>query len=123
MHIAKQELVSMIPVLMLELTPDDIVIDMCAAPGSKSLQALEMIGTKGLLLANELDAQRSYMLANQVMKSLVPNVIITNDDVLNLKTFNNTFTKVICDVPCSGDGTIRKNRRRASPGVRHNRAD
>lgn len=57
--ISRQELVSMLPPLMLNISKGDFVLDMCAAPGSKTKQISEMIGCTGLLVANELEYSRT----------------------------------------------------------------
>ncbi|KAF7684574.1 tRNA (cytosine(34)-C(5))-methyltransferase [Astathelohania contejeani] len=113
-NIYRQELVSMIPVLLMDIKPDSRVIDLCASPGSKSLQILELLDPcKGLLISNDINRHRVDILITQTSKlpslgslitfndaMLFPNIII-NDKHLK-------FDRVLCDVPCSSDGTIRK---------------
>ena len=64
--------------------------------------------SNGFVVANELDNKRANMLAFQTLKLNKQNIIITN---LNAEEYpeNIKFDRVLCDVPCSGDGTIRKN--------------
>jgi 16S rRNA C967 or C1407 C5-methylase (RsmB/RsmF family) len=125
--ITRQEEVSMIPPVLLEVKPHHIVLDMCAAPGSKTAQLLEALhagGEKlptGCVVANELDMTRCYMLAHQTSRLGSPALIITNYEgqnypVIQLPKIDNPteyepmyFDRILCDVPCSGDGTIRKN--------------
>lgn len=61
----------MVPAILLEIEPHHFVLDICAAPGSKSLQAVEYvnknskrteISSTGLVIANDLDPTRSYVL-------------------------------------------------------------
>lgn len=67
----RQEKVSMIPVTLLGVEPEHSVLDMCAAPGSKSIQILEALHANGermntgMLIANDADTKRSFMLAHQ----------------------------------------------------------
>ena len=61
-----QSLSSMMPPLILNPTSDDIVLDLCGAPGSKSTQIAEMMNNRGSLLVNEVDNER--------IKSLVFNL-------------------------------------------------
>lgn len=118
----RQEKVSMIPVTLLDVQTDHSVLDMCAAPGSKTIQILEALhanGEKmnmGFCVANDVDAKRAYLLTHQARRLDLPSLFITNNDARflpNLKSGfdrqNVKFDRVLCDVPCSGDGTLRKN--------------
>lgn len=124
--ITRQEAVSMIPPLFMDIQPHHLVLDTCAAPGSKTAQIIEMMHSKdtaiptGAVIANDQDHRRCYMLTHQVKRLNSPCVIITNHDASiypKLYTTNSEtgaseplhFDRVLCDVPCSGDGTIRKN--------------
>ncbi|KAK9720417.1 tRNA (cytosine-5-)-methyltransferase ncl1 [Basidiobolus ranarum] len=126
-NISRQEAVSMLPPLLLDVQPHHWVLDMCAAPGSKTAQLLEAIHAKdqegtiptGLVLANDSDHKRSYMLIHQTKRLQSPCLVVTNHDGtffpnINLssadaKPHTMQFDRVLCDVPCSGDGTFRKN--------------
>ena len=124
-NISRQETVSMIPPIVLDVKPHHKVLDMCAAPGSKTAQLIEAIHAvedvvpKGLVIANDGDNTRCYMLVHQAKRLQSPNVIITNHDAsimpnIQVSDANGTktnllFDRVLCDVPCSGDGTLRKN--------------
>ena len=74
----------------------------------------------GLVVANDSDNSRCYMLVHQAKRLQSPSVIITNHDAAimpNLQItsgdgatkMNLKFDRILCDVPCSGDGTVRKN--------------
>ncbi|KTW26404.1 hypothetical protein T552_02885 [Pneumocystis carinii B80] len=140
-NISRQEAVSMIPPLLLDVEPYHSIIDLCAAPGSKTAQFLEAIhdkkrlGTdsseiypKGFLIANDVDSKRAYMLVHQIKRFNSPCMIVTNHDASKLPNFyvddgidndlepSKTarkyilkFDRVLADVPCTGDGAIRKN--------------
>ena len=95
---------------------------MCAAPGSKTIQLLEYLNAdgdkmnSGFVVANDADSKRAYMLTHQARRLNLPGVLITNNDARifpNLKITgerkNFEFDRILCDVPCSGDGTLRKN--------------
>ncbi|ELP94078.1 hypothetical protein EIN_184050 [Entamoeba invadens IP1] len=108
-EISRQEIVSMIPALLLDVHEGMSVLDICAAPGSKTSQLVEMTGKNGCVVANDADRQRAKLLIHQTMRLSMPHVVITNykAQVLNFDGF--LFDRMLCDVPCSGDGTIRKN--------------
>lgn len=125
-YISRQEAVSMIPPLVLDVQPHHKVLDMCAAPGSKTAQIIEMLHTNsnsfstgsGVVVANDVDNKRCYMLVHQAKRMHSPCAVITNHDAGNMPKFYQTvdgvrkelkFDRVLCDAPCTGDGTLRKN--------------
>ena len=96
------------------------------APGSKTTQILEIVGQiqpgelepKGFVVANDSDAKRAYLLTHQLKRLNNPACFITSSEaqywpMIGVKTKNigqeGVFDRVLCDVPCSGDGTARKN--------------
>lgn len=148
----------MIPPLLIDVRPGMTVLDMCAAPGSKSAQLMELLHageedailqvaeevkngnasaeplgseglnddgrSTGLLIANDNDYKRAHMLIHQMKRLNSPNLIVTNHDATfypsiklpPLRTADGKaqkrylkFDRILADVPCSGDGTARKN--------------
>lgn len=126
--ITRQETVSMIPPVVLNPKPYHKVLDMCAAPGSKTSQLLEVVNLPakvgdteptGFVIANDSDYKRAYMLTHHVRRINSPGLLITCCDAKFMPTIKDPdhptegiFDRVLCDVPCSGDGTSRKN-----PGI------
>ncbi|KAG6840999.1 hypothetical protein C0991_002779 [Blastosporella zonata] len=133
-NVSRQEAVSMLPPLFLEVEPHHKVMDMCAAPGSKTAQLLEALHAQdsvtstsipsGLLVANDSDHKRTHLLIHQSARLPSPALIVTNLDasiypVMKIaappgpsgekRTQQLLFDRILCDVPCSGDGTMRKN--------------
>jgi len=132
-HITRQEAVSMVPPLALDVQPHHKCLDMCAAPGSKTSQLLELVNKsidseqQGLVVANDADTDRAYMLVHQCRRINTPLLIITTHKGQMLPKMRNMaipadttmsadyfikggyFDRVLADVPCSGDGTLRKN--------------
>lgn len=171
-NISRQEAVSMIPPLLLDVRPGHTVLDLCAAPGSKSAQLVEMIHAgeearvqkvlkkmrqeqggdreenggvaidpadealegddwsddgraTGLLVANDVNYQRAQMLIHQVKRLNSPNLVVMNHDATMFPSIELRpdppanggkpkskwlkFDRILADVPCSGDGTCRKN--------------
>eukprot|EP00770_Monocercomonoides_exilis_P001634 MONOS_1623.1-p1 / transcript=MONOS_1623.1 / gene=MONOS_1623 / organism=Monocercomonoides_exilis_PA203 / gene_product=DEHA2F21384p / transcript_product=DEHA2F21384p / location=Mono_scaffold00029:157631-161574(-) / protein_length=1001 / sequence_SO=supercontig / SO=protein_coding / is_pseudo=false len=191
-HISRQEAVSMIPPLLLKVEKGMTVIDLCAAPGSKTKQIVEKVigrdddneekissekaqkkqddsqkcelstaeqlfGDGGVVVANDADLKRCNILVHQLHRLRTTNFIVVNHDASMFPTIrvssssNNSasslslsdatpssssssssscsssscsltrtqqrlqslpppfyFERVLCDVPCSGDGTLRK---------------
>lgn len=161
-NISRQEVVSMIPPLLLNVKPGHTVLDLCAAPGSKAAQLAEMLHqgeesrilkalqthatddgreipdfsglddvdmeadptddgrATGMLIANDMDYKRSHLLIHQLKRLSSPNIIVTNHDATlfpSIKLPSDDpkkqnylkFDRILADVPCSGDGTLRKN--------------
>ena len=138
----------MIPPLLMDIESHHIVLDMCAAPGSKTAQLVEMVHNAeesnvyaasggaggenisvegetggratGLVIANDADYKRSHMLIHQTKRLNSPNLIVTNHDATmypsllisdpkeEVKTYLK-YDRILADVPCTGDGTARKN--------------
>ena len=169
----------MIPPLLMDIKPGMTVLDVCAAPGSKAAQLIEMVHggeearirkvirqfeqdegrglspeadvmreemqeeekkrdedldsdwsddgrATGLLIANDSDYRRAHMLTHQMKRLNSPNLIVMNHDATMFpsirlpsdppplgSTANRNkylkFDRILADVPCSGDGTCRKN--------------
>jgi NOL1/NOP2/sun family putative RNA methylase len=110
-YIYIQELTSMLPPLILqqELQNSEFVLDGCAAPGSKTTQLAALMNNKGIIIANDIDYNRIRALKFNIEKTGSLNVIITNLDLRLFPKANNSFDIVLVDVPCSSEGTIRKN--------------
>jgi 16S rRNA C967 or C1407 C5-methylase (RsmB/RsmF family) len=138
----RQELCSMIPPLLL-LQEDDVlvgrgtVLDLCAAPGSKSLQLLDQLqrlkvvanpgepqavaitntSATTMLVCNDTNRQRLLTVARRTRRcpaSVRPSVILNSSDgryfpaLRKYGGYKVKFDRVLADVPCSGDGTLRK---------------
>ena len=88
-------------------TKPEKVLDLCAAPGGKSVM-MRSIVDGGLLVANEPVAKRAAVLAENIAKWGDPDVVVTSNypgDFAMLKGF---FDIIATDVPCSGEGMFRK---------------
>ncbi|HSU72473.1 MAG TPA: RsmB/NOP family class I SAM-dependent RNA methyltransferase [Candidatus Binatia bacterium] len=101
-----QEAASMIPPVVLDPQPSDIVLDMAAAPGSKSTQIAQMQWNTGVLVANDLTSERLAALGVNIQRCGILNTIITQMPGQRMSGFQ--FDKILLDAPCSGTGTIRK---------------
>lgn len=105
-----QEPSAMFPASVLSPHKGAKVLDMCAAPGGKSGQLAEMIGTDGVLVSNEIFRDRCKILLGNVERMGYPNVVVTclapKEVADKLKGY---FDYVLVDAPCSGEGMFRKN--------------
>ena len=85
------------------------VLDLCAAPGSKSTQIGEKMNNQGLLVVNEINPQRARILLENIERHGMTNTVVTNSDTkLIADTLQEFFDMVLCDAPCSGEGMMRK---------------
>lgn len=81
-------------------------------------EELTPLPVAGFVIANDADAKRSYMLVHQTLRRLcTPNIMVVNHDAAFLPNVmigegaaqrQLKFDRILCDVPCSGDGTLRK---------------
>ncbi|CDJ47430.1 Ncl1p, related [Eimeria brunetti] len=172
--LTRQEAVSMLPCLFLDIQPHHLVLDMCSSPGSKTSEMLDMLqwtarlreskeqgGSVGIspvtgaVIANDVDLKRAVTLTHQVQKLASPSVAVSCLDASCFPTLHESaeggaqkeklqFDRILgrvpynasnparlsdsrldrlmnaglvarqlvcvpADVPCSGDGTLRKN--------------
>ena len=138
--ISRQELVSMLPVALLQIQAHHAVLDLCASPGSKTVQAVDDLYCSsggiqssslpsGYVVANELNARRSHILAHRARQTLGNRHVSLAIVCHNATKFPNvqaplvrcgqqpttggttipSYDRIICDVPCSGDGVRFQN--------------
>ena len=109
-RLTRQEAVSMLPVLALDARPGDLVLDMCASPGSKTTQIAECLGDSGLVLGNEVVNSRVNMLVSNTHRHGSQCIAIVNHDGRHMPMVPESgFDRVLVDAPCTGSGTTRKN--------------
>ena len=84
------------------------LLDMCAAPGGKTTLYSTLVGKDGLVVANEIVRNRAAVLADNVRKWGLGNVVVTNNEPRHISTFKSWFDVVAVDAPCSGEGMFRK---------------
>ena len=109
-RITRQEIVSMIPVLAMDISPGETVLDMCASPGSKTTQIAECLGDRGIVFANEISNSRANTLVSNVQRHASRSTIVINHDGRHIpKVPMEGFDKILVDVPCTGSATTRKN--------------
>ncbi len=104
-----QELSSMMPVIALNSSPKEFILDLCASPGSKTTQIAALMQNSGLLIANDNDLRRIIVLNANLERCGVTNTIVTREDSVNLCNksvkMGLKFDKILLDAPCSGEGT------------------
>lgn len=93
---------------MMDLKPNDQVLDLCAAPGGKSTEILNQI-PEGFLLANEVNPKRNRRLQGNLKRWGNDRVAVSQaSGAILSKTLPHRFDKIIVDAPCSAEGLFRR---------------
>ncbi len=88
--------------------PDDRVLDACAAPGGKSFTIAELMGDKGEIVSCDLHEHRVDLIKERAKKMGMKSIRAELRDVTEYDESMGLFDKILCDVPCSGFGAIRR---------------
>lgn len=104
-YIYIQSLSSMVPPIALNPIPGDKVLDLTAAPGSKTTEIASLMNNEGYILANELDKIRCERLKYNVEKQGAKIIEVVNGRGEKVgDKYSEYFDKVLLDTPCSGEG-------------------
>ena len=105
------------------------ILDLCAAPGGKSTQIAarmhEMYTSgkwkeQGLLICNEIHPARAKILSENVERMGIANAMVTNESPQRLaEVFEDYFTRILVDAPCSGEGMFRKEKKMVKAWEEH----
>lgn len=104
-----QEEVALIPALLLAPQPGERILDLCAAPGNKTAQLAVMMRHRGTVVANDYNFGRMKALRHTIDRLGLENVTATLYNAANYPRTARRFDGVLADVPCSCEGTSRKN--------------
>ncbi len=104
-----QEEAALIPVTLLDPQPGESLLDLCAAPGNKTVQAAVRMDDRGTVVANERNRHRVGVLRRNLARLGVTCAAVTVADAANLPRAAGVYDRVLADVPCSCEGTTRKN--------------
>ena len=99
---------SLLPILALDIQPNDHILDLCASPGGKSLAILQQLDATNHLTSNEMSHDRFQRLVQTLKSHLPPNIFqkqvrLTNIDGTRQHAWTKTFDKILIDAPCSGE--------------------
>ncbi len=95
-------------ILRQHVTQPVTVLDLCAAPGGKSLLLRNNLPQGSLLFSNEPMRHRANILAENIQKQGHPDVIVTNNYAKDYRRSGLYFDLILTDMPCSGEGMFRK---------------
>lgn len=116
----RQELVSMVPVALLDVQPHHLCLDCCASPGSKTTQLLELVSGAGAVVANDMKPVRAFTLSKRcrALGLASSRLAVVTHRAQALPSLigagcgdgaaRRGYDRIVCDVPCTGDGAIRK---------------
>ncbi|XP_062505262.1 probable 28S rRNA (cytosine(4447)-C(5))-methyltransferase [Corticium candelabrum] len=107
-HYILQGASSLLPVMALAPQENERVLDMCAAPGGKTTYIASLMKNTGILVANDINKERTKSLVANVHRLGVLNTIICYYDGRKFSTVMSGFDRVLLDAPCSGTGVIAK---------------
>lgn len=113
-----QEPSAMTPASRLPIEPGERVLDLCAAPGGKSLTLAEAMQDKGQLVSGEFVPARVPLLQQAFDRCGITCAVAVENDATQHNSDWPTFDRVLCDVPCSGLGVIAK-----KPDIRYKDLD
>jgi len=102
-----QNLSSMLPAVLLEAKPNNEILDMCAAPGSKTTQLASILNNHGNITAYESDSSRIEKLKNVLTMFNIRNTTVKKGDATHIgKREEGHYDKILLDAPCSNEGLI-----------------
>ncbi|MDR0422823.1 MAG: RsmB/NOP family class I SAM-dependent RNA methyltransferase, partial [Proteiniphilum sp.] len=85
-----------------------VCLDLCAAPGGKSVSLLSALPAGSLLVCNDPVLRRAHVLAETLTKFGHPGVMVTHSAARDFAAFPHLFDLVLADAPCSGEGMFRR---------------
>lgn len=104
-----QEASAMVSAAVLQAQPGEKILDLCAAPGGKSTQAAAALNNQGLIISNEPEPGRARVLAGNMERMGIGNVIVVNAWPHQLSDkLSEFFDAILVDAPCSGEGMFRR---------------
>lgn len=105
-----QSLSSMLPPIMLDPKPGDLVLDITAAPGSKTTQMATLMENRGEIVANDTSLKRIYRMKANLALQGASIAHVSRDDGRSIwKRYPEYFDKSLVDAPCSMEGRFNSN--------------
>ena len=95
---------------VLGVRPGDRVLDVCAAPGSKTTHIADLTRDAGLVVAGDVHDHRLRTVVAAAGEQNLSNILCVTLDALSAMPFPDAaFSRVLVDAPCTGTGTLRRN--------------
>lgn len=103
-----QDKASQICAVSLDAQPGERVLDVCSAPGGKTFTIAEQMKNTGEVIARDLHTKRAALVRRGAQRLGLTAVKTSAWDASVFDDSIGTFDRVLCDVPCSGFGIIRR---------------
>ena len=105
-----QDKASFAVVYLLQPHPNELICDMCAAPGIKTSIIAQLSQNRAKIITNDFSKKRLRVTKQLLKKLNVVNTNLMNSDGIKLPVrFTNFFDKILLDAPCTGSGTFSTN--------------
>ena len=105
-----QDEASQLVAVALQAQPEDRVLDLCSAPGSKTTQIADVTSDSATIIAADLHEHRLRTLVHTARAHRLGSIhCVALDGLQALPLVENAFDRVLVDAPCSGTGTLRRN--------------
>jgi len=101
-----QDITASQPVRMLNPQPESKILDLCAAPGTKTTQLAEATGDRAKIVATDIDARRLQMVGENVARLGIKSVDVISYE--QVRPDQAQFDCVLLDVPCSNTGVLAR---------------
>jgi 16S rRNA (cytosine967-C5)-methyltransferase len=100
---------SQVPALLLPVAPGGRVLDLCAAPGGKTVVLAGRVSSGGWVLSTDVNRRRILRIEENVARLGLKNVRLAQVDAARALPFGPGWPSVLLDAPCSALGTLRRN--------------
>lgn len=108
-HIAIQDGASQRAILALDIKKDMSVLDLCSAPGGKTTFMAQLLENTGSVMSCDIHPHKLELIKANIERLGVKNAtVLLNDATVLREDFADRFDRVLCDVPCSGLGVLRR---------------
>jgi 16S rRNA (cytosine967-C5)-methyltransferase len=97
-----------LPLYMLDPPPGETVLDLCSAPGGKTIALADRVGPEGRVISVDIDPGRIDKIKENIARIGLSNIEIVETDLFEFTT-TQKFSYILLDVPCSGLGTLSGN--------------
>ncbi len=105
-HYMLQSPASMWAVETMKPTGNQLVVDMCAAPGGKTTLIAQLMENRGVVVATDINRNRTRSLRSNLSRMRIENALVMRMDAARLPEFAIQADSVLLDAPCTGEGLI-----------------